>query len=337
MVHAGMDKVNDSISVGSIGRVLVIFPGSLGDFLCFLPALAAIGRRHLGETIELIGKRGVVELAVGWSLAAAAHSIDRYEMAQLFSPTNEMSKERGSFFSCFSAVYSWTAYGDAHVAAKLKHLVAGPVAMFPFYRGQSQEHACTYYLRCLGERQGLFPQLRPDAEKLQWAESYWQDQGFGSSPMLALHPGSGSPRKQWDLEGFEEVMHWWTKERAGKVLVVLGSAEEERGLKWREEGCVAKGLSIPYLAALLHKATAYVGNDSGVSHLAGVVGARGAIIFGPTDPRQWRPLGGRLVIIRNEQFRRSLPDASGISLLEVPPQEVIQALIRASYLDKGKG
>lgn len=320
-----------------MGRVLVIFPGSLGDFLCFLPTLQAIGGRHPGERVELMGKREVVELAVGWSLVAATHSIDRYEVAQLFSYTNKVSKEAGSFFSRFSAVYSWTAYGDAHFATKLKHLVAGPVAMFPFYRGQGEEHACTYYLRCLGEQPRPLPQLRPEAEKLRWAESYWHDQGLGSAPVLTLHPGSGSPGKQWDLGGFEEVMRWWTKERAGKVLVVLGLAEEERRLKWREGGCIAKGLSLPYLAALLYKATAYVGNDSGVSHLAGVVGARGVIIFGPTDPRQWRPLGGGLVVVRNEQFRRSFPDASGISLLEIPPQEVIRTLARASCLDKGRG
>lgn len=209
--------------------------------------------------------------------------------------------------------------------------------MFPFYRGQGEEHASTYYLRCLREPQRPLPQLSPGAGELRWAENYWQDQGLSSSPVLVLHPGSGSLHKQWDLAGFEEVMRWWTKERAGKVLVILGPAEEERGVRWRAGGCVAKGLPLPYLAALLYKATAYVGNDSGVSHLAGVVGTQGVIVFGPTDPRQWRPLGERLVIVRNEQFRRSFPDTAGISLLEVPPQEVIQTLTRASCLDKERG
>jgi len=337
MVQVGMGKVNNSASVGSVRRVLVIFPGSLGDFICFLPALQAIGRKYPREMVELIGRREVVQLAGDWLLVAAIHSIDRCEVAQLFSPTDGVNKETSRFFSRFRAVYSWTAYGDAHFAAKLKNLVEGPVATFPFCRGQGEEHTSTHYLRCLREPQRPFPQLSPGAEELRWAESYWQDQGLGSSPVLVLHPGSGSLRKQWDLPGFEEVARWWTKEKVGEVVVILGPAEEEKGLRWREKGYVTRGLSLSYLAALLYKATAYIGNDSGVSHLAGVMDAAGVIIFGPTDPRQWRPLGGRLVVVRNEEFRRSFPGTAGISLLEIPPQEVIHRLAQASYLDKGGG
>jgi hypothetical protein len=42
----------------------------------------------------------------------------------------------------------------------------------------------------------------------------------------------------------------------------------------------------------------YVGNDSGISHLAGVLGCRGIALFGPTDARIWRPLGADMDIIR---------------------------------------
>ncbi len=337
MVHAEIGKVNDSIAAASAGQILVIFPGSLGDFLCFLPALQAIGRRHPRETVELMGKREVVELSVGWSFVTAIHSIDRYEITQLFSRANGVNKETGRFFSRFNAVYSWTAYGNADFVVKLKRLVGRLVTVFPFYRGGGEEHASIYYLGCLSESQCPFPQLNPRAGELQWAERYWQDQGLSAAPVLVLHPGSGSLDKQWDLTGFEEVSRWWVKERIGKVLVILGPAEEERGIKWGEKGYIVKGLSLPHLAALLYKATAYVGNDSGVSHLAGVMGAQGVIIFGPTNPQQWRPLGGSLVVERNEQFRRSFPDASGISLLEIPTQRVIQTLAGISYLDKRRG
>jgi ADP-heptose:LPS heptosyltransferase len=41
---------------------------------------------------------------------------------------------------------------------------------------------------------------------------------------------------------------------------------------------------------------AYLGNDSGVSHLAGLCGARSVVIFGPTSPTVWRPLGPRVKV-----------------------------------------
>ncbi len=333
MVATGGSKVNDS-RVHGAKRVLVLFPGSLGDSLCFLPALQAIARRHRGEVVEIMGKSAMVQLAQGWSLVSAAHSIDRAEVAQLFSPAPEVCDEARSFFSCFSKVYSWMAHGDPHFAAKLRLLVQGPVEIFPFYRGQSSEHAAAYYLRCLGETLHSFPQMVPQSEGQEWAENYWQVHGLESYPVLTLHPGSGSPQKQWDLRGFEEVLHWWTRERGGRGIVLLGPAEEERGMKWRGEGCQVRGLSLTSLAALLYKTSLYLGNDSGVSHLAGAMGAKGAVIFGPTRPDQWRPLGGKLAVIRNEQFRKIFPYEKGISLLEVSPQEVVQVLALTQIRDQ---
>ena len=61
---------------------------------------------------------------------------------------------------------------------------------------------------------------------------------------------------------------------------------------------VARGLDVVALAALLARADRYLGNDSGVSHLAGAVGARGAALFGPTDPELWRPLSPRITSLR---------------------------------------
>jgi ADP-heptose:LPS heptosyltransferase len=52
------------------------------------------------------------------------------------------------------------------------------------------------------------------------------------------------------------------------------------------------------LGALLRKARAYVGNDSGVSHLAAAFGAPSIVLFGPTDPRVWAPLGPRVRTLR---------------------------------------
>jgi len=58
---------------------------------------------------------------------------------------------------------------------------------------------------------------------------------------------------------------------------------------------------LPTVAAIARIATAFVGNDSGVSHLAAAVGASGIVIFGPTDPARWRPLGSRTInVLRRE-------------------------------------
>ncbi len=106
---------------------------------------------------------------------------------------------------------------------------------------------------------------------------------------LALHPGSGSPAKSWPADRFAAL----AARLAGgaRILVVLGPAEEDQ--RWdRDPGVVvARDLPLRTLGALLSRAGLFVGNDSGVSHLAAAAGAPTLALFGPTDPALWAPVG----------------------------------------------
>ena len=80
----------------------------------------------------------------------------------------------------------------------------------------------------------------------------------------------------------------------------------------------ARDWPLPDVAALLAHVDAYVGNDSGISHLAGAAGARGVALFGPTAARRWRPLGGRIAAApgrragRRPASRRSAVNAAAL-------------------------
>lgn len=111
---------------------------------------------------------------------------------------------------------------------------------------------------------------------------------------LAVHPGSGSPAKNWPLERFAEA----ARRLAGTQpwLLVLGPAEQAFATP---EGCVpARDWPLRVLGAALARAGLYLGNDSGVSHLAAAAGAPTLALFGPTDPRSWAPVGPRVRTLR---------------------------------------
>jgi ADP-heptose:LPS heptosyltransferase len=87
------------------------------------------------------------------------------------------------------------------------------------------------------------------------------------------------------------------------VVVVTGPAEAGRvaGLAAAAglpEARVARDLSLRQLAALFERAAVFVGNDSGLSHLAAGVGCASLVLFGPTDPAVWAPVGPRVTIVR---------------------------------------
>ncbi len=310
-------------------RPLVLFPGSLGDFLCFLPALEEIANSTASGMVEVVARGELLAMIQQLPFVSRALSLDRGIFARLFSRPGEKGEETSLLSFPVSEIFSWFGHVHPEVRANLDRMAPGRVQSFAFFTAQEDCHAGAYYLRCVGITELRGPSLFLGEEEKQWLDWYWRLHDWQpSSRVLIVHPGSGGQKKRWVSEGFVQVCRWW-RQRKGKVLILLGPAEEEESEKWRQVGEeVESHLSILQVAALLSCADLYLGNDSGVSHLAGAVGARGIILFGPTDPRQWKPLGGALSVIYNVPYRAALPHVPGISLVEIPYEEVLTALTR---------
>jgi heptosyltransferase-3 len=121
--------------------------------------------------------------------------------------------------------------------------------------------------------------------------------GAGLSPgFLALHPGSGSARKNWPAHRFAELARRLSPD--APWLLVEGPAD--RGavapLETLPGAVVVRNAPPRVLGALLARSRAYVGNDSGVTHLAAAWGAPTVALFGPTDPAVWAPEGSHLAV-----------------------------------------
>ncbi len=224
---------------------------------------------------------------------AAAEPIERRESSWLFSP--EPPPEAAAFFGDFSSIESFTGAGGAEVERNLARWTGSAARVHPF-RPAERMHLAEHFLRSIGASRApeepFDAHLELPAEVLAVAARRW---GSRRRPLLLMHPGSGGPAKRWSRAGFERVAHRWLR-RGGVVVVLLGAAEglSEAG-GWSAKGFeVASGMDLVAVAALLGVAGAYLGNDSGVSHLASAVGARGVALFGPTDPRRWGPVCPRV-------------------------------------------
>jgi heptosyltransferase-3 len=111
---------------------------------------------------------------------------------------------------------------------------------------------------------------------------------------LALHPGSGAPAKTWPTDRFLALAAVLSPGRPW--LLVRGPAES--AVSAPPGAVVAHELPLRVLGAVLARAGLFVGNDSGVSHLAAAAGAPTLSLFGPTTPEVWSPLGPRVVTLR---------------------------------------
>jgi ADP-heptose:LPS heptosyltransferase len=127
-----------------------------------------------------------------------------------------------------------------------------------------------------------------------------------------IAPGSGSISKNWPLSNYLELARALLIAKA----FLLGPAEAELGALLGElKAPVLKDVPLGTAAAILKSCGWYLGNDSGISHLAGAVGARGIALFGPTAPRRWRPRGS-IDIFRANPIER-LPASEVAALLRV--------------------
>lgn len=266
-------------------RVLVLFPGGLGDLLCCWPALASL-RARPGTTLTLAARPMWLEALP--EAAVTPLSIDRREIADLFA-TSPLAAATRRLLEGHDRVVSWSGHGDANFAARLADAAGAPATVHPFRDFQPGEHASAYYARGLGVAPTLAP-LPLRAASRAWADA-WLREHAGGAPLLAVHAGSGSASKNW--QGMAAVAAAWRAD-GGRVVALAGPAEDAID---HPADAIVRAAPLDRVAALLRGANAYLGNDSGISHLAGLVGARGVAVFGDSDPRAWAPLGGGVRVL----------------------------------------
>jgi heptosyltransferase-3 len=318
--------------VAQMERALVIFPGALGDLICLGPALRALARRHHDATLELMAREELARFAVDRIGTArshsralsVAHSIERREVAALFAE-NPDPTEAARFFHPFARIYCFFASDDARFRRALEAAAASAVVSFHAFRPMWSGHVAAGYLDEIGEcgepppDEPLDAHIEVLADDIAEATRTLARLGLADTRVVLLFPGSGSRRKNWPVENFAALAD--ALPAPLRALVVLGPAESAL-----EPLFVARRIArlrdqpLGTVAGLAHLAVGFVGNDSGVSHLAAAGSAPGVVIFGPTDPDRWRPLGRvrvvralNLVDLTSAQVAAAVKEMTGVS------------------------
>lgn len=252
------------------------------------------------------------------------------------------------FLGGFDLIISWLGDERQPFAANVRRLSAAAlIAAAPHPPPGSDLHAADYLVGTLASL-GLRTPEEPFRLELppyipQTCDRLLSDSGVSvTRAVLAVHPGSGGMRKCWPVGNFITVarrlarMHKTTAggrpgqrlpdRRCPAVLWLLGPAERERadhfsaGLPEETDSeqspfVVMSSLPVMILAGLLDRASLYVGNDSGVSHLAGLLGTPSVVLFGPTSPGTWAPRGEHVRVLAAKRLE-DLGTEQVLSVLE---------------------
>lgn len=171
--------------------------------------------------------------------------------------------------------------------------------------GPSSGHEIFRHLR-LAAAAGAAPLDPPD---ISWevgrplreaASKILRQAGWDGAPFLAAHAASfAHEAKRWPAASFREVFERAGSELGLTTVVLLGSAKETP-LNSELQGAatavrvldVSGKTSLPEVLGILALARGFVGNDSGLAHLAATAGTPTVVIFGPTNPDATRPWDG---------------------------------------------
>ena len=285
-------------------RILVIRGGAIGDFILTLPALKALRDARPNAHIEILGYKHIAALAEKRFYAQGVRSIEYGPLARFFAGNSELPGELADYFASFDLIISYLFDPD-HIFEKnlrrcgVENLICGPARILENAGRAARQLARP--IEELGiEVADLSERIFPSTTDREFAREFL---GNSSKPVIAIHPGSGSPQKNWPLENwialFSQANHF---SDVDPMLVISGEADEAQTKRlerdWSDRNIrFAKSLPLPQLAAALEQST-FVGHDSGISHLAAGAGANCILLFGPTDPNIWAPKNNNVRILR---------------------------------------
>ncbi|HEX4993632.1 MAG TPA: glycosyltransferase family 9 protein [Methylomirabilota bacterium] len=267
---------------------LVIHPGALGDVLQAVPALRGLRAAAPAAPITFVGQPRLARLLVDLGAAQHARTFDGFGLEALFvdAPTPPALAEA---VSRVKNVVSWFGSRDETYRRRLRALAPRALVAPPV-----PDDDTPVWRHLLGTLAGWDLAIPERVEPLRAPPLPASDAAADAGrPRLVVHPGSGGDWKRWPAERFAEVIRALRRRRAFEVLVHQGPADAEpaQRLLTLLEGDAAVLLQpeLTRLAAVLGAARAYLGGDSGVSHLAAAVGTPSVVLFPSATYRRWTP------------------------------------------------
>lgn len=272
--------------------IAVLRPGALGDFILTLPALTWLREWVGAGEILLALSSGPLKLA------------------------RDMKPEWWDWCVPYEGalvrdILAGRVHPDLTVAVQpeldLPESRCVCIPPFPPVRKHQAEHLCETLAHALNGRgkdpaveTSVAPNIREDVVH---AYNQWKrEKKLAPADAVVIHPGSGSEKKNWPEKNYAQLISVLEKDHGTDILLVEGPAEPEKCDRIAaiagKHPTILREIPTAFLFCLLRECRAYVGNDSGISHLAGAAGCECVVLFGPTRPEEWAPKGKNVRVVQ---------------------------------------
>ncbi|MBI4772899.1 MAG: glycosyltransferase family 9 protein [Deltaproteobacteria bacterium] len=280
------------------GGILVLHQGALGDWILSIPAFRSIRQHHPNQIARMAIHSFLIPLLKCSDRSYEGISNDDGRILDLWRENERPPGRIGTL----GAAYVFGRKRDPVLFKNLGRICGEEPKFLPtFPQPHTSVHVVEFQGRVLQtlnlRAAGPMSRLHPPEEALREARSALRRLGVGESP-IAVHPGSGSKIKNWSIQCFKKLIRYVSSNLTVPVVLLLGPADEDLVPETAGLPCLT-GLPLDTLAAVLKISRGYIGNDSGVTHLAAATGTPTLALFGPTDPHVWGPIGEHVSILRD--------------------------------------
>ena len=288
-------------------KVLIIRPGALGDTLMLIPSISQLRRSievfFVGRSPGLDFIKSFIPNCMdfegpGWYKLFLEDPDHAYQI-----PIPPVDK-----------VVAFLSDPDGKIHNNLRvYLPSATINLFPAFPSKDSEIHVAFYLAQCFQMAGLPVDPKRSIEEACKHPLLEKDVKLLKGRII-FHPGSGGKVKNHPPEFWIQMMREWRRSlfnEKEEFVILLGPAEERLHAPFRENMDNLKVETIlspgkEKLLSLLKQAPLYVGHDSGITHLAAMLGTPTIALFRSSSTHQWRPLGPEVRVFENDTMSRDL-------------------------------
>ncbi|MGC9031784.1 MAG: glycosyltransferase family 9 protein [Minisyncoccia bacterium] len=257
-------------------KVFIIREGALGDLILTFPVFFNFKKN--GYKVFVGGKEIYKNFVEKYGFVDEFIPLDSSKYIFFFEKNSPELKE---FLKNFELIISYTEENKI-IGENLKRNFSKTIFFHPFRKENLSIHITDYLLEPVKKilKKNLYLSVNLNLKN--------------EGEFFVVHPGSGSKFKNWDKENYLQLC-----KKLKNVKILLGPAENYDLKFWKEnfKGEIIFSPSFDEIIEIAKRTIAYIGNDSGITHLFSITGIKTISIFGPTSPFIWGPRGENVKIV----------------------------------------
>jgi lipopolysaccharide heptosyltransferase II len=299
-------KIREQIDWKSVKRVLVVRLRSIGDTVLSTPSLIALRRFLPAAQIDVLLEDWVAPLLEGFEAVDNILIVKKDDLKSTLQMARRLRRGRydvaynlhggttATFFVRASGARYRVGYKNYQYSFLYNFCPPSPAVFWQ----RDRLHSAEQQLALLGFS-GVPVEDKPrshlaitDSARISIENKLGSGIQNPKSKIALLHPASAFETKQWAAENFARVAEFLDG-KGFSVAAVAAPKEREVLERLRQNSgapiLALTDLSLPEITALAARASVFVGNDSGIAHIAAAVGAPAVVVFGSSNIVHWRP------------------------------------------------